>query len=160
MNAQPHPIDSSSSEAVFHLLGNLIRFKASGRDTANAYSLVEVTTAPGAGTPPHTQAGDDEAFLVLEGEYEFMRDGHVIEGKPGSFVFIPRGHLHSFRNPGQTPSRMLIINSPGGLHERFFAEAGDPVPAGAGFPPAGEPDMPRLLAASARYGIAYPEPGK
>ena len=160
MNAQPRTTDASAKSAVFHLLGNLIRFKASGRQTGNAYSLVEVTTAPGAGTPPHTQSGDDEAFLVLEGTYEFMQAGKTIEGTPGTYLFIPRGDLHAFRNSGQVPAKMLIINSPGGLHEKFFAEAGDPVEDGAGFPPAGAPDMPRLLAASARYGIAYPTPGK
>lgn len=160
MNAQPRAADASSHEAVFHLLGNLIRFKARGRDTNNAYSLVEVTTAPGAGTPPHTQSGDDEAFFVLEGTYEFMHAGRIIEGRPGTYVFIPRGDLHCFKNSGTTVAKMLIINSPGGLHENFFAEAGDPIPAGAGFPPPAAPDMPRLLAASARYGIAYPEPAK
>lgn len=159
MNAQARTTDAPAQSAVFHLLGNLIRFKASGRETGNAYSLVDVTTAPGAGTPPHTQSGDDEAFLVLEGSYEFMRAGETIVGTPGTYVFIPRGTLHAFRNTSEAPARMLIINSPGGLHERFFAEAGDPVDEGAGFPPVGAPDMPRLLAASARYGIAYPAVG-
>ncbi len=160
MNAQPRAAEASARPAVFHLLGNLIHFKASGRETGNAYSLVDVTTAPGAGTPPHTQSGDDEAFLVLEGTYEFMHAGKTIAGTPGTYLFIPRGDLHAFRNAGSAPARMLIINSPGGLHEKFFAEAGDPVEDGAGFPPASEPDMPRLLAASARYGIAYPAPAK
>lgn len=158
MNAQPRNDKAPAAGAVFHLLGNLIRFKASGRDTGNAYSLVEVTTAPGAGTPPHRQAGDDEAFLVLEGTYEFMREGETITAGPGAYVFIPRGALHAFRNAGSAPSRMLIINSPGGLHENFFAEAGDPIAEDAGFPPAAAPDMPRLMAASARYGISYPAP--
>lgn len=138
-----------------HLLGNLIDFKAKGADTGNAYSLVEVQTAPGAGTPPHVQNGDDEAFFVLEGRYEFMHKGQAIDGVPGTFVFIRRGEPHAFRNAGDRPARMLIINSPGGLHEKFFAEAGDEVPAGSGFPPPAAPDMPRLGAAADRYGIAF-----
>lgn len=150
---------TNSAEQVVHLLGNLIRFKARGADTGNAYSLVEVTTAPGAGTPPHVQNGDDEAFLVLEGRYDFMHMGKEIAGTPGTFVFVARGEPHAFRNAGDAPAKMLIINSPGGLHEQFFMQAGDPVAADAGFPPAAPPDMPRLMAAADRFGIAFVQQG-
>jgi quercetin dioxygenase-like cupin family protein len=145
----------STTPKNVHLLGNLIHFKARGSDTGNAYSLVEVQTAPGAGTPPHVQNGDDEAFFVLEGRYEFMHNGQQIDGVPGTFVFIRRGEPHAFRNGGDRPARMLIVNSPGGLHEKFFLEAGDEVAAGSGFPPPAAPDMPRLGAAADRYGIAF-----
>ena len=141
-----------------HLLGNLIDFKARGDLTGNAYSLVEVATAPGAGTPPHVQNGDDEAFFVLEGRYDFMHNGREIAGTPGTFVFVRRGEPHAFRNAGDVPARMLIINSPGGLHENFFREAGDAVAPGAGFPPPAAPDMPRLGAAADRHGIAFLPP--
>ncbi|MDB5527624.1 MAG: hypothetical protein JWR51_727 [Devosia sp.] len=143
---------------VVHLLGNLIQFKAVGAATGNAYSLVEVTTAPGAGTPPHFQKEDDEAFFVLEGSYEFMHNGQTIKGVPGTYVFIKRGEPHAFRNTGTAPAKMLIINSPGGLHENFFLEAGDPIAVGAGFPAPAAPDMPRLGAAAARYGIEFLPP--
>ena len=151
MTIQP----SADDPDVVHLLGNLIRFRAKGPDTANAYSLVEVTSAPGAGTPPHVQKADDEAFYVLEGTYEFFHEGRQVTGTPGTFLLVRRGEAHAFRNAGSGPARMLIINSPGGLHENFFREAGDPVPAGAGFPPSGAPDMPRLQAAADRHGIAF-----
>lgn len=157
MNAQSHT-GVQPTPAMVHLLGNIIRFKATGSQTGNAYSLVEVMTAPGAGTPPHFQKDDDEAFLVLEGSYEFTHNARVVAGKPGTYLFIGRGEPHSFRNDGDRPAKMLIINSPGGLHEKFFAEAGDPIAEDAGFPPAVAPDMPRLLAASARYGIEYLPP--
>lgn len=149
---------ANSAEQVVHLLGNLVRFKARGADTGNAYSLVEVTTAPGAGTPPHTQKDDDEAFFVLEGRYDFMHEGRQIVGVPGTFVFVARGEAHAFQNNSGAPARMLIINSPGGLHEQFFMEAGDPVAADAGFPAPAAPDMPRLMAAANRFGISFLPP--
>lgn len=43
---------------------------------------------------------------------------------------------------------MMIVNSPGGLHESFFAEAG--VPVGSDAAP---PDFPAVLESAARYGI-------
>lgn len=157
MTDQVSPSPASQPDAV-SLLGNLVRFRLRGAATGNAYSLVEVMTLPGAGTPPHVQKDDDEAFIVLEGRYEFMHEGRVIAGTPGTVLFIGRGETHAFRNDGDVPARMLLINSPGGFHENFFLAAGDPVDASAPLAPAGEPDMPRLLAASERYGIAYLPP--
>ena len=158
MNYQATAASTKSEASTVHLLGNLVTFLARGETTNNAYSLVEVRTAPGAGTPPHMQKDDDEAFYVLEGSYEFMLNGEAIKGEPGSFVFVPRGAAHAFRNGGSAPARMLIINSPGGLHEGFFAEAGDPVDGASSFPPPAEPDMPRLLTAAGRFGIEFLPP--
>jgi len=158
MTLQATSAHPASRTEVVHLLGNLVHFKATSEVTGQAYSLVEVTTAPGAGTPPHFQKDDDEAFFVLEGGYEFMHNGQTIKGTPGTYVFIKRGEPHAFRNDGTVPAKMLIINSPGGLHENFFLEAGDPVAQGAGFPAPTAPDMARLGAAAARYGIEFLPP--
>jgi hypothetical protein len=58
---------------------------------------------------------------------------------------------HSFRNVGTTPGRLLIITVPAGLHEGFFADAGDVVePGTTQFPPMMPPDFDRLQAAAAR----------
>lgn len=147
-----------TASATYHLLGNIIGFKARGELTNNAYSLVEVTTAPGAGTPPHRQKEDDEAFLVLEGSYEFMHNGQTVTAAPGDFLFVKKGEAHAFRNTGANDAKMLIINSPAGLHENFFLEAGDPIGQDEGMPAASAPDMPRLGAAAARYGIEFLPP--
>ncbi len=68
----------------------------------------------------------------------------------GGYAFVPRGMVHAFTNVGNTPARMLILVTPGGLHEQFFAELGEPVDAPA---PAGPPDVERIVAVSAKYGI-------
>src|SRR4051812_10606363 len=39
----------------------------------------------------------------------------------GSFVTVPPGTMHDFRNPGTRPARWLGIATPGGL-ERYFQE--------------------------------------
>ncbi len=143
---------------AYHLLGNIIRFKADGGRTNGAYSLAEITTAPGAGTPPHRQNDDDEAFYVLEGTYEFMHNGETVTAGPGEFLFVAKGEPHAFANPGTATARMLVINSPAGLHENFFREAGDPIGADQPMPAPSAPDMPRLGAAAARYGIEFLPP--
>ncbi|MFT8243871.1 cupin domain-containing protein [Roseomonas sp. BN140053] len=141
--------------STVHLLGNLLTFRATAATTEGELSLIDTVTAPGQGSPPHLQRDDVEAFYVLEGRYEFTLGDTTAEQGPGAFLFVPRGLPHQFRNPGTEPARMLIINVPGGLHERFFLEAGDPVPAAkaSAFPAMSPPDVPRLLAAASRYGI-------
>ena len=142
---------------TYHLLGNLLRFRARGADTGGGYCLIEVLTAPGAGAPANRHAVDDEAFYVLDGAFEFTIGDETIRASPGSFVRVPNGAVHAFRNVGEAPGRMLIINSPGRAHEAFFSEAGDPVPSGTSeFPPAdGAPDIPRLLEIGRRNGVEF-----
>ncbi|MCX5495470.1 cupin domain-containing protein [Kaistia dalseonensis] len=159
MNAHnaPSPIPSSGLDpktgTTVHLLGTLVTFKATALDTEGTFSLVEATTAPGQGTPPHIQRDDAEAFYVLEGTFDFMVGGQTSRSGPGSFHYIPRGAPHGFANNSDKPARMLIINLPGGLHENFFVEAGDPVADATVFPPMSPPDIPRLIKAASRYGI-------
>jgi Mannose-6-phosphate isomerase len=144
-------VDRSAPETV-HFLGNLLTFRARAAATGGSFSMTECLTAPGAGSPPHVQA-DEEGFLVLDGTFEIVLDGVSRILGPGDFAFVPAGTPHAFRNPGDAPARMLIVNLPGGAHENFFLAVGEPVDAAAGFPPMGAPDVPRLVAEAARFGI-------
>lgn len=141
-----------------HFLGNLLTFRARYRDTKENFTVIEVLTAPNAGPPPHTQT-DQEAFLVLEGRYEIIVGETVKICGPGDFVHVSPGVLHAFRNVDETPSKMLLINFPGDLHEEFFVAIGDPVaPGTTEFPEMLPPDVPKIVATAARFGIDIPVP--
>lgn len=145
---------SRADHPTLHLLGNLVTLAGRGAESGGAFSLMDVWTAPGQGTPPHVQRGDDEAFYVLEGAYELTVGSAVTEGRPGTFVFVPRGTPHAFRNVGTTPARMLIINTPAGFHEGFFLDAGERVSGRAPvFPPLMPPNVPKLIEDASRWGI-------
>lgn len=138
---------------TLHFLGNLLTFRARSAQTGGSFSLAECLTAPGAGSPPHTQR-DEEAFLVIEGQFEFMLDEKTRLCGPGDFVHVAPNAPHAFRNPGDRPARMLIINLPGGFHEGFFDAVGDVVDsATTSFPPMSPPDIAMIAAAASRYGI-------
>ena len=143
--------------ARLHVLGNLLTFHLRTADTAGALTLVECETLPGAGTPPHIQDNDAEAFFVLEGRYEFTLDDRTESHGPGGVVRVASGQVHGFRNPGDTPARMLILNWPGGPHEAFFEAVGEPVAPGA-MPVPQAPDMGRILAAAQAAGITLLPP--
>ena len=142
---------------TYHLLGNLLRFVIRSHDTGGAYSLTESIVAPGSGAPPNRHPADAEAFYVVEGTFEFMLEGRTISATAGDCVRVPDGAVHAFRNAGSAPGKLLIINSPGRDHEAFFSEAGDPLPPGTRElpPPAGAPDIPRLLEIGRRHGLEF-----
>ncbi len=136
------------------VLGELVTYKTTSERTGGAYSLFEVTTQPGGGVLPHVQHREDESFYVLEGEYEFLDDGGTTKASAGSLIYIPRGNLHAYKNIGATPGRMLVSQTPGGLHERFFEEIGEPAkPGRRGSSVAGSQDTRKIAAIAAEYGI-------
>jgi quercetin dioxygenase-like cupin family protein len=137
-------------------MGELVTCKITSDQTSGAYSLFEITTQPGDGPPPHVQHWEDEACYVLEGEYEFLDKGHAIRVGVGSLIYVPRGNLHTHKNVGDKPGRMLLSQTPGGSHERFFEELSQtPVaPAVSG----DQPEFERVAAIAAKYGIEIPSP--
>lgn len=139
------------------VLGDLYRFMARGGDTGGTYALVETTATPGLpGPPPHIHHNEDEAFYVLGGEVELMVDGATSTAGAGSFVNIPKGTLHTFRNAGTTPARFLAIVAPTGF-EGFLEEVGEPA-TDLSSPPEGPPDVEKVLAAAPKYGLEIPPP--
>src|SRR3712207_2859104 len=77
----------------------------------------------------------------------------------GSLLYVPKGNLHAHKNVGEGPARMLVSQTPGGLHERYFEALGE-VAAGKFTLPVSEglPDMASIAVIAARYGIEIPKP--
>jgi quercetin dioxygenase-like cupin family protein len=64
------------------------------------------------GVDPHTHADHVDAFLVLDGEAEFVVGDDIHRVGPGSFVAAPPGARHGFSNPGPKVLRMLNLHAP------------------------------------------------
>jgi quercetin dioxygenase-like cupin family protein len=148
-------VPPGEGESVW-LVGDLIEVKLASEDTGGAYSMVEETSPPQGGPPPHIHHNVDEALYVLEGEVEFMAGEQTIRASAGAAVYNPRGTLHTFRNVGTSPSRILALLSPGGF-EKFFLEAGEPAREGSS-PPEGEPDIGRIVQIGQKHGLEIPPP--
>ena len=132
--------------------GEHIAFKVRGADTGGAFALMEDEVQPGYGPPPHRHRDENESFYVVDGAFTFTLGDRTVEGPPGSVLTVPKGQLHTFRNVGATPGRLMVLTWPAVAFEGFVAEAGTPEP------PTGPPDLAKLLAAAAKYGIAVPPP--
>ena len=139
------------------VVDELMTFKAVGEDTGGAYALTDSLVVPQGGPPPHLQHREDKAFWVLQGELEFLIDGGTIRARAGSFIHVPKGALHTFKNVGSTPARFLTLLVPAGL-ERYFEEVGKPGTDFSSPSPIEQEDIDRLLAAAPKYGVEIKPP--
>ncbi len=143
-------VPSGEGRAVW-VAGDTYTFKAVSEDTGGAYMLFEASIPPQAGPPPHIHHWEDEAYYVLDGKLEVLDNDRTITVSAGSFVHIPKGTLHCFKNTGEMPTRMLIFFTPPGF-EKFLFEVGQPVKEGETAPPLGPEEIERMLAAAPKHG--------
>jgi mannose-6-phosphate isomerase-like protein (cupin superfamily) len=100
-------------------------FKAWGERSPGDHDLIEISLEPGsAGPSPHVHRKHEELFYVVEGQFAFLvGDQQFMELGPGSFIHVPPGVVHDFRNSGSVRSRCLLVPCPAGL-DRYFEEMG------------------------------------
>ena len=150
-------IKDPSEGRVIGVVGDVYRFLATGDETDGRYATFEATVLPGGGPPPHIHRREDETFYVLEGEITFQVGDQRRVASAGTFVHMPIGNLHAFKNETDRPAKMLITFAPAGLEGMFF-DVGKEL-ADGDMPDEPSPaEIERLLAASADYGIEYKLP--
>ena len=128
--------------------GDEVYFLLTGEHTGGMLTTFTDITPPGGGPPPHTHDYDDEWWHVLEGRVSFFNGKGWHEVPPGGAVFMPKSSVHTFKNIGDKPSRMIVSTSPSGF-ETFFTRCAEE------FAKPGGPDMKRIVAISAEHGIHY-----
>lgn len=122
----------------------------STEETGGAMSIVDSVSPPYSGPPLHIHHDADETFILLTGDVEFYLDGHRFVRGPGQTVFVPRGREHTFRVVSDTPSRHIVILTPGGF-EGFFAEMAK---GNFRIPD----DMPAVVESAARFQLTFTGP--
>ena len=140
----PRVIGPADTVSTIYGAGDEYRQLATGAHTDGAYFLMEAVVPPGAGPPPHIQARDEEMFYVLEGTITFWVGEREVDAGPGTFLNVPKGVRHNFRNQTDVAARMLILFAPAGI-EKMFEEM------------AKEPE--RYVEIGAEYGVTFPETG-
>ncbi len=150
--------DSVSSESaivvgpgagrLLRAFGEEVTILLDGEQTGGRLTMWLETTPPGGGPPLHFHINDDETLHVLEGRLGFFQNSKWIEVDPGGTVFVPRGQLHTFRNVGDKPSRMLLSTTPAGF-DVFISRCAEE------FAKPGGPDMHRVFEIAAEHGIHF-----
>jgi mannose-6-phosphate isomerase-like protein (cupin superfamily) len=60
----------------------------------------------------HKHVRHSEQVVVIEGEAEMMLGKEKFTIRKGDLIFIPKNTVHSVRNTGSSPLKMLSIQSP------------------------------------------------
>ena len=113
MDAQPVIVPPGEG----HRLGN-VEFLARTSDTPRFnFGIIEITS--GRELEAHVHGEEDDAFYIIEGEMTFVFGDREVSAPPGTFVLVPPGVEHAFRNDGAQPVRMLNIHAPAGFDRRI-----------------------------------------
>ena len=120
--------------------GDVYATLATGAETDGGYFLTHTIVPPGGGPPAHIHTREEEAFSVLRGELVFRVDAEEVTVGPGTFLNVPKGAKHRFRNAGEVDVEMIFWFAPAGI-EGLFRELGE------------HPE--RIREIGARYGVEY-----
>jgi quercetin dioxygenase-like cupin family protein len=133
--------------------GSRMTFLLTGKETAGALFLSEMSVPPGGGPPPHIHSREDESFYIHEGTLTVQVGKDTITASSGDLAFLPRGIAHSFKNTGDVAVKALVSITPAGL-ENYFAQVFDPAGDRSSAPPPPSKAMfARAMSAAPRYGL-------
>ena len=124
--------------------------KATSESTGGQLMLNENIAPRGTGSPLHVHHNEDEWFYVLEGELTVWRDGETIVAGPGDFVYGPRDVPHTFIVTSEQARFLLATQS--AAFEGFVRTLAEPIET-LDMAPSGPPDMEKVAATAAEYGI-------
>jgi quercetin dioxygenase-like cupin family protein len=75
--------------------------------------------------PPHKHDDHVDAFYIVDGEADFTVGDEVVHAAAGTWIAVPVGTIHSFRNVGDGDHRILNIHVPNtGFVERLRTRPG------------------------------------
>jgi mannose-6-phosphate isomerase-like protein (cupin superfamily) len=104
-----------------HRVGN-VEFLARSKDTPR-FNLAVIEIQPRRGGPPiHAHTDEDDSFYILEGELTFTVEGDEVVAGPGTFVLVPPGLQHTFKNDTDEVVRMVNVHAPAGFDLRLESD--------------------------------------
>ena len=102
----------ASSGATIDVFGPTVEFLATPEDEHQNFCVLRGTIPPGTSVPLHSHP-DTEAFFVLSGALEVLRQGERgyewVEAKTGDYIQVSAGTRHAWRNPFDQPAVQLIV---------------------------------------------------
>jgi quercetin dioxygenase-like cupin family protein len=100
-----------------HRLGN-VEFLARTADTPRfTFGIIDFQARRE--LEAHVHDDEDDAFYILEGELTFVLGDEEVAAPAGTFVLIPPGVEHGFRNDSDQVVRILNIHAPAGFDRRI-----------------------------------------
>jgi mannose-6-phosphate isomerase-like protein (cupin superfamily) len=118
--------DNRATEWLETRPGELCAIRVDAAETNGIYSLVEIVSNPGDGTPMHVHQREDEYIIVLEGTARIACGDQIFDAEAGRVVTLPRKVPHAWGNRANARLRIAVIAFPGGCEEalRLIARGG------------------------------------
>ena len=137
-------------QRTFQLSGATMTILVTGAQTNGRSATLEANFPPGGGPPAHIHTREDETFVVIQGHFRFWHGMRVVDGRPGTVVYMPRNEAHQFLNVGSTPGSVIVTIVPAGLEQMFLtmSQRDLTVPK----------DLAEIVRLGAQYGITYVAP--
>lgn len=88
---------------------------AEGKDTDNDFSIMWQLCPERSGPPPHHH-DQHEGFFVIDGSITYLAGNEILKADTGSFVWIPKGTVHSFR-VDSNQATLLNFYTPAGFEQ-------------------------------------------
>jgi mannose-6-phosphate isomerase-like protein (cupin superfamily) len=105
-------LEPDGGERLRFLGASTMRLKVDGATNPDL-AFYEYVSEPGVtGSPQHVHHAHDETFYVVDGIYEFTLGHDRLSMAPGSFLYVPRGTPHTFRNKGDDLGRVVGTFNP------------------------------------------------
>jgi mannose-6-phosphate isomerase-like protein (cupin superfamily) len=96
----------------FDFLGSQVTILQSGADTGGSSALLAIHVPANGGPPPHVHTREDEVYLVKSGTFQFFMDGMCRQAGPGATLYMPKGHMHAFKNIAKVTGEQLLFVYP------------------------------------------------
>jgi mannose-6-phosphate isomerase-like protein (cupin superfamily) len=109
--------DTRSMEWLRTRPGENCLIRVGAEDTGGFYSLVEIVSDPGDGTPLHLHRNEDEHIMVIEGTARFALGDKIFDVEAGTLVTLPRNIPHAWGNRSDSRLRIACIAYPGGVED-------------------------------------------
>src|SRR5262245_22830831 len=109
------PSSQTKEEWLETRSGEHCLIRVSAKETQGLYSLVEILSDPGDGTPLHVHEREDEHIAVLDGTARIAYGDKVFDSHAGDVVTLRKGIPHAWGNRSSAALRIAILASPGGI---------------------------------------------
>ena len=113
------PDERDVGEAIVRPSGDIYSTLATGEHTDGSYYLTHAIVPPGGGPPAHVHSREEEAFYVIRGELMFLAGDEPVKAPAGTFVNVPKGTKHRFRNESDADAEMIFWFAPAGIEGLF-----------------------------------------
>ena len=118
MKAGIMPAGRAMKGISWNILGQIYTPKQLSRKSFSWHAVLP----PGTFVPPHIHPKQDEFLYILEGQFDFLLDGHEKTAFPGDLVHMPMGVPHGIFNKTDSDIKTLFWVSPSRrLYDLFWA---------------------------------------